>query len=520
MNKMEIDLTVKNYRCFPHESPMRIRLESGFVALVGPNNSGKSAVLRFFFHFRDLFRRIARGELPSFLNSSQEIDLQSKDPYREDVFSQGVNRDLEIALVLNDDVVPTGSLTNWNFKVDRTGRCNAIPLVTGHAGGRWTCHDGKVFHQDILVGNVEMLVNACSAIAQSAYFGTFRTTLPLIADPPELYFDIPIAKQFVETWGYLKTGASARDNQRAQTVEQEIARIFGFEQFQMNSTGRGIRLLIDGRSFDLLDVGTGITQFLVVLATAASRDAHWIFIDEPEINLHAKLQVDFLSTLASFAKRGIVLATHNIGLARATCERIYSVRQDGPGRSKIADFNPKSVRLAEFVGEMNFGGYRDLGFTKILLVEGRTDVPAVHRLLRKQKKDASVIVMPLGGTELINGTAGAEEQLGELSRISNEIFALIDSERTGLDSPLPRERSQFEELCKRVGVKCHVLKRRALENYWTDSAISKALGPGKQAPGLFGTKLGWAKSDNYKIAQEMQLHELEGTDLWEYLTKI
>lgn len=51
-----MNLTIRNYRCFPESDPARIAVEPGFTALPGPNNSGKSALLRFFYKFRELFR--------------------------------------------------------------------------------------------------------------------------------------------------------------------------------------------------------------------------------------------------------------------------------------------------------------------------------------------------------------------------------------------------------------------------------------------------------------------------------
>ena len=45
---MRIELTLKNYRCFPDISPARIVIEDGkWTAFVGVNNSGKSSLLRF-----------------------------------------------------------------------------------------------------------------------------------------------------------------------------------------------------------------------------------------------------------------------------------------------------------------------------------------------------------------------------------------------------------------------------------------------------------------------------------------
>src|SRR5690349_16131964 len=58
---MTIDFLIKNYRCFPDENPVRLRVGKGFIAFLGQNNSGKTALLRFFYEFRNLFVRLAES---------------------------------------------------------------------------------------------------------------------------------------------------------------------------------------------------------------------------------------------------------------------------------------------------------------------------------------------------------------------------------------------------------------------------------------------------------------------------
>ncbi len=43
---MDLEITIKNYRCFSDEKPARLVLRKGFPAFVGVNNSGKSSLLK------------------------------------------------------------------------------------------------------------------------------------------------------------------------------------------------------------------------------------------------------------------------------------------------------------------------------------------------------------------------------------------------------------------------------------------------------------------------------------------
>jgi AAA15 family ATPase/GTPase len=65
---MDAEITIRNYRCFTSERPVKLLLRTGETAFVGVNNSGKSTLLRFFFELRDLFARLAQN--PAELNNA------------------------------------------------------------------------------------------------------------------------------------------------------------------------------------------------------------------------------------------------------------------------------------------------------------------------------------------------------------------------------------------------------------------------------------------------------------------
>ena len=64
-----ISVTLKNYRCFTDIRPATMDFGSGFTAFVGPNNSGKSAYLKFFYEFHNLWQNLLNpGILAQFNN--------------------------------------------------------------------------------------------------------------------------------------------------------------------------------------------------------------------------------------------------------------------------------------------------------------------------------------------------------------------------------------------------------------------------------------------------------------------
>jgi hypothetical protein len=160
---------------------------------------------------------------------------------------------------------------------------------------------------------------------------------------------------------------------------------------------------------------------------------------------------------------------------------------------------------------------------KILLVEGVTEVLTIQQFLRLYQKDHKIVLVPLSGNNLINGSH--EQELGELTRISANVFALIDSERSSSDAPLEQRRTDFVQVCKNAGLlNCHVLERRATENYFTDAAVKAVKGNNYRELAPY-EKLGiqspsWTKDENWRIARAMKVEDLEHTDLGKFLCSL
>ena len=173
------------------------------------------------------------------------------------------------------------------------------------------------------------------------------------------------------------------------------------------------------------------------------------------------------------------------------------------------------------MGELNYSGNQAIGYDKVLLVEGRTDIKTVQQFLRLYGKDHKVVLLPLGGSQLINGLDDTEHELMEIQRISQNVSALIDSELPSADAQLASDRQDFVELCEKLDIPCHVLERRALENYFPEHAIQADKGQNYRALGeyelLKDCNPAWGKRENWRIARHMTKTEVAETDLGGFL---
>ena len=254
------------------------------------------------------------------------------------------------------------------------------------------------------------------------------------------------------------------------------------------------------------------------MINAAIKEHSYLLIDEPELGLHASLQTEFLSTLGSFAKNGVLFATHSMGLARSAGDYVFSVRSEGQG--SILQKSASDPGLSEMVGELSFSSFRELGYDGLLLVEGGTDIKLFHELLRKYRKDQQFVVLSLGCDQLAR--KGVETELGEIKRITDNVFALVDSERTAAGAVTIRQ--GFKDSCDKLGIKCHILDLRAIENYFTDRAVKQAIGPEFHAlqpyEVLNEINPSWSKTSNWRIGRAMTIEELNDTDLGQFLDEM
>ena len=100
-------------------------------------------------------------------------------------------------------------------------------------------------------------------------------------------------------------------------------------------------------------------------------------------------------------------------------------------------------------------------------------------------------------------------------------MALIDSERGGAGASLDVQRTAFVSTCRDVGIECHVLERRAFENYLTDRAVKAVKGESYRALEAYEQRASvspvWGKAENWLIAREMTKEEIADTDVGRFL---
>lgn len=520
---IDIEFRIKNYRCFGDE-PTVFRVRDGFTALVGTNNSGKSSLLRFLYEFRPLFNQFPPVGHSGNLNSA----LFDQTPWHwspavmagERVVRAGISRAIEIQIIVRDG--PAGP---FKFNGEQVTVSTEFPyqeriLVPKFSTPSITdlrdIHDAR---SQMNEGFFRPFLSVMTTLRNTMYIGPFRNAIHIGAN--QSYYDIQTGSAFIATFEDYKSGANPAANESIGEMVEEIRRIFGFEKLEINPSPdkQTLQLMIDGKSYRLSEQGAGFAHFVVVMVNVLVRRPALLLIDEPELNLHASLQLDFLQTLARYTEHGVVFATHSLGLARTAADQIYTLSKPAGGTSVLRQYEDNQD-LVTLLGQLSFDKRPEMGFNKVLLVEGKTEIRALMQFLRLYNKEHDVLMIPLHGNDLIRGDS--EQELTNLLRVGGSVQYLIDSERDTPGAPLSTDRQNFVDLCARLGIPGLVLERRALENYFTYEAVTRAFGSSAQALGHH-EKLSrapgavWRKTDNWKAAFEMRLPDLDGTDLGTFL---
>jgi hypothetical protein len=520
---VDANLTIKNYRCFSDAHPLHISLGQRDLAFVGPNNAGKSAILRFFYEFRHLFALSADPKQAfDCVSSEKSRDFRYGDSVKDpaaDVFCNSNDRPLTIEIGLSG--IPSGvsnAVTRFQWVVNHgTNRFSCFVPVDGVFA---KLKDQTLQENGVITGrsfpsggDLKPLCGLIKELADTVYISSLRNAADLA--PGKQFYDLPIGKAFIGWWKQITTGTSSKSNLRlAREVTRQVQSLLGLANFEITSSENSDNLIVSINDKDYLldEVGAGIAHCIVVFATTANRSPTYLLIDEPELGLHPRLQVSFLMALSSKAKKGALFATHSIGLARSVGDIVYTVTPDQAG-SKVGPLEAHNS-LVEFLGAMGFSGFGPPDFASILLVEGKHDIKAIRQFLRHFGKDQDTILLPLHG--MIDGAS--ESVLHEIIRLCPRTSAIIDSERTAANSNLAPTRDAFVKLCAKLKINCHVLKRRAIENYFTVDSIRRERGSSANALGEFELlPPEWNKERNWRIARWVSREDLAKTDLGDFL---
>ena len=535
---MSWEITVANYRAISEEAPLKIDFTVPVTSLLGPNNSGKTSTLKFFWEFWDLLSKapssLMTNSTEQTIGRTVEAGINPTSVISA-VFSEFNDRPIRIQMKFCGS--PDQTLAGIDFQ-----GAPPIPLHLEMEFDRVTLRatafllkSGKRFvvSPDKFSASYGEKATIYFESNEAAHYFDPRTLKflegPLfipstrtVSHANQLQnFNLSLGSHAMGMWKELKGSEESSSRKLAASVERELAQFFGYETVKLSTTNTDSDFLVEinnSRISLLRDMGNGFNQMVAVLLNLLMRNNRLVLIDEPEIGFHPKMQCAFIMMLGRFCDGPIVFATHSIGLARTTSEKIISFMNKN-GQTLCRDFAESRHQL-EMLGEMSFSSWNEIGCDGVLFVEGPHDVRVFSEWLRILGQRDSWAVLPLGGSTTIN--AAGVDAIVQVKKVHAKVAVVIDSE---LDSPnglWQPKRRQFVEGCKQANLICYPTEWKATDNYLSDAAIKKVVGTNGKALLPF-EKLanhGWGKRQSQKIAANMTREELLATDLGKFLNSL
>jgi hypothetical protein len=536
---MKWKIEVRNYRCFTDEYPLKIDLSNPVIALIGSNNSGKSAALRFFWEIGKMVAIAPSTLVGGPYNDQGFATVNSNfralsEPYS--VFSALNDRPIIVDLIqaqhqfTDEELKPDPSKevrsAHLRLTISRTNLTGQVSLI--HRGQQidaireyFDIHHAQ--NGALMIAKVDGCqyfvdhLNSLYGIDQPTYIPAIRPYGKISIDEN---FELTLGRSLVAGWNAHKASPQPMSREFAASIERELARIFEYEQLEIYPTVNQDDLILrvnNNRSFQLQDMGSGVGQFFTLLLNTIPRGNQFVMFDEPEIGIHASLQIELMSLIAKFARGPIIFATHSLGLARSVADEIISFSMvDGVSQSRKFD---GSKNYLETLGELSFSAWREIGCDGVLFVEGPNDVKVISEWLRKIGLSKHWALIPLGGSETINSDGA--EAIKQVLQVHSRVVVVIDSERLSANADIEKKRVKFQSDCEALAIPCLLTKFRATENYFTDQAVKKACGESATSLGAF-EKLsghGWSKREGLKIAANMSPLDIEATDIVQFIRK-
>ena len=208
--------------------------------------------------------------------------------------------------------------------------------------------------------------------------------------------------------------------------------------------------------------GLGLQDLLVILYFSITKNNNIVCIEEPESHMHPDMQRKLLYYLKSLGEKQFFITSHsNVYLNNSTTDRVLVTKYLNE-KIIISD----ATSTASILNDLGYSVTDNLVSDLVVLVEGPSDVPVLEELLVKIGLNSkyAIKIWPLGGDIM--------DQL-DLSVFSEhyKILALLDS-----DPGSSKVRNRFNKKCNENNIPVHVLKRYAIENYFSIDALNKVFG--------------------------------------------
>lgn len=230
-------------------------------------------------------------------------------------------------------------------------------------------------------------------------------------------------------------------------------------------------------SIDIRERGSGVGSLLLLSMMQAYVDlqvgeGYMLLFEEPGNFLHPAAERKMLDALRSIANSGgqVMVTTHSqVFINNRADAEMYVTRRDS-GVTTFEHIEEDAFKAVEEIGARNSD---ILQSDFVIYVEGPTDVKVLETIAETYVddwKEYNISIQHLGGT---GNMQHCEPE--KLKKINRNFAFLLDSDKEDPEDDLKDEVQSIKSNSKSEGIRCHVLERREIENYYHPDAISDVL---------------------------------------------
>lgn len=222
--------------------------------------------------------------------------------------------------------------------------------------------------------------------------------------------------------------------------------------------------------FEIASSGSGLHQFLQILAFIMIGKPTTVLMDEPDAHIHSALQAELLRVIQEIAKAEdvqVVIATHSKELIEAVAPHdIISFSQEGlPTRLRTRYDVLEAIRNLGALDNIDLANLRHC--QKCILVEGQFDRKAIEMLAAKvggetlaRRLRVGTIFIKMGGRD--KPVTDMLAMLQQLFDTPNRIDALVVRDR---DYMLEDDYESYEDQFNTEGQTWHIWRKNEIENF-------------------------------------------------------